>query len=418
MSKINLYYRSEGKDKTEGYIWVKFYVSSEKVNFSTKIKCYLTDWDAVKCRVRFSDKEAKDKNLIIKNIEARINDVLVKYRLKNRKLTKDGFMKAYHRPDDFDTFHDFCEHYKREIGYLEAGTTANHKKALDKLRDYEPDLTFDDLDYDFLLRFFNAHLLKTCDNMHSTAYKDMATIKKFVRAAIRKGYMDKNPFDDFKIKRVQGNFEFLTEDELNKMLRLYYSGKLEPEQHKTLQLFLYMCFSSQHITDSLKTRIEDFTPETLVYMRVKTYNRKPEKVVVSVSKMLQSLVTDIVGYRKTGPLFMDMPAEQTMNKYLKAIAKRDDVGINKNLSTKAGRHTFATFYLSKTKDLNSLQKELGHSDIRETLKYAHVLDSDQKENIKTFDAFLKMKEEVNLLANLSTETYPEEPSLLPVPKEQ
>lgn len=396
MSKINLYLRSEGKDKTEGYIWVKFYVSSQKVNFSTRVKVLAANWNAVTCRIRYSDKEYKDKNLIITNTEARINDVFVKYRLKNRKLTKEGFMKAYHRPDDFDTFHEFCEFYKKEISYLEAGTTGNHKKALDKLKDYEPNLTFDELDYDFLLRFFNAHLLKTCENKHSTAYKDMASIKKFVRAAIRKGYMEKNPFDDFKIKRVQGDFEFLTEEELNKMLKLYYSGKLPPEQHKTLQLFMYMCFSSQHITDSLKTRLEDFTPEGLVYYRIKNRNSKPEKVLVTISDMLRSIVTDIVGYRKTGLLFMDMPAEQTMNKYLKAIAKREDVGINKNLSTKAGRHTFATFYLSKTKDMNSLQEEMGHSDIRETLKYAHVLDSDKKENIKMFDAFLKIKDETNI----------------------
>lgn len=393
MSKINLYLRSEGKDKTEGYIWVKFYVSSQKVNFSTRVKVLAVNWNAVTCRIKYSDKEYKDKNLIITNTEARINDVFVKYRLKNRKLTKEGFMKAYHRPDDFDTFHEFCEFYKKEISYLEAGTTGNHKKALDKLKDYEPNLTFDELDYDFLLRFFNAHLLKTCENKHSTAYKDMASIKKFVRAAIRKGYMEKNPFDDFKIKRVQGDFEFLTEEELNKMLKLYYSGKLPPDQHKTLQLFMYMCFSSQHITDSLKTRLEDFTPEGLVYYRIKNRNSKPEKVLVTISDMLRSIVTDIVGYRKTGLLFMDMPAEQTMNKYLKAIAKREDVGINKNLSTKAGRHTFATFYLSKTKDMNSLQEEMGHSDIRETLKYAHVLDSDKKENIKMFDAFLKIKDE-------------------------
>ena len=393
MSKINLYLRSEGKDKTDGYIWVKFYVSSQKVNFSTRVKVLAANWNAVTCRIKYSDKEYKDKNLIITNTEARINDVFVKYRLKNRKLTKDGFMKAYHRPDDFDTFHEFCEFYKKEISYLEAGTTGNHKKALDKLKDYEPNLTFDELDYDFLLRFFNAHLLKTCENKHSTAYKDMASIKKFVRAAIRKGYMEKNPFDDFKIKRVQGDFEFLTEEELNKMLKLYYSGKLPPDQHKTLQLFMYMCFSSQHITDSLKTRLEDFTHEGLVYYRIKNRNSKPEKVLVTISDMLRSIVTDIVGYRKTGLLFMDMPTEQTMNKYLKAIAKREDVGINKNLSTKAGRHTFATFYLSKTKDMNSLQEEMGHSDIRETLKYAHVLDSDKKENIKMFDAFLKIKAE-------------------------
>jgi uncharacterized protein Usg len=138
MSKINVYYRSESKDKTQGYIWVKFYVSSEKVNFSTKIKFFSDNWDAVKCMVLMTDKEAKDKNLIISNIKARISDVFVKFMLKNRKLTKDGFLKAYSRPDDFDTFHEFCDFYKKEIGYLEAETTANHKKALDKLKYLKP----------------------------------------------------------------------------------------------------------------------------------------------------------------------------------------------------------------------------------------------------------------------------------------
>lgn len=57
------------------------------------------------------------------------------------------------------------------------------------------------------------------------------------------------------------------------------------------------------------------------------------------------------------------------------------------MSSKSGRHTFATFYLSKTKDIASLKEIMGHSDFRETLIYAHVLDESKQEAIKKFDAF-------------------------------
>jgi len=385
MSKINIYYRSDSKDKSHGYIWIKFYVNSDKINFSTHVKCDLANWDDKKFRVKTADKDAKDKNLIISNVESRINDIFVKYRLRNKKPTKDGFLKAYNRQDDFETFFDFCEVYQKEVSYLEAGTIANHNKALNKLKEFQPNLTFDDIDHDFIVRYFNAHLLKTSENKLTTAYKDMANIKKYVRAAMRRGYIETNPFAEFKIKKIDCDYTYLTKDELMRMLKLYYSGKLDPELYKTLQFFLYTCFGSQHITDALKTNIEDISDEVLTYYRIKNRNRKPEKVEVSVSEMLKSIVSDIIGYRKKGLIFMNMPAEQTMNKYLKAICKRDDVKINKNISIKTGRHTFATFYLSETKDLHALKEEMGHSDIRETLKYAHVLDVDKRKNIKCFD---------------------------------
>ncbi|HLP05105.1 MAG TPA: site-specific integrase [Paludibacter sp.] len=418
MSKINIYYRSDSKTKSEGYIWVKFYIGSDKLNFSTHVKCEEKNWDQEKKRVRSGDKTAKDKNLIIANVESRINDVFVKYRLKNRKLTKDGFLKSYNRQDDFDTFFEFCEAYQREISsYLEAPTIANHNKALNKLKDYQPNLTFDDIDHDFLEKYFKSHLLKTEENMHSTAYKDMATIKKYVRAAMRKGFIEQNPFAEFKIKRVEGRFSYLTKDEISRLLKLYYSGRLEPDYQKTLQLFLFMCFGSQHVTDALNTKIEDIHSGYLHYMRVKTRNKKPELVEVSASDMLYNIVADIVGYRKTGLIFVDMPQEQTMNKYLKRICKRDDVKINKNISTKTGRHTFATFYLSETKDLNALKKQMGHSDIRETLKYAHVMESDEKENIKCFNTFLSVKSEISK-GNLSPSTGSEVSALPQSPTEQ
>ena len=82
-----------------------------------------------------------------------------------------------------------------------------------------------------------------------------------------------------------------------------------------------------------------------------------------------------------------MPAPQTMNDYLKVIAAELEVQDADKLSHKAGRHTFATFYLAKTKDLASLKEILGHSELRETLIYAHVLDESKQEGIKFFDEF-------------------------------
>ncbi|MBR2160856.1 MAG: site-specific integrase, partial [Bacteroidaceae bacterium] len=74
------------------------------MQISTKVHVGTRDWDSRKLHVKDSDIYASDKNLIIGNILARINDVLVKARLRNKMLTRQSFLKAYNRPSDYDTF--------------------------------------------------------------------------------------------------------------------------------------------------------------------------------------------------------------------------------------------------------------------------------------------------------------------------
>jgi integrase len=153
-----------------------------------------------------------------------------------------------------------------------------------------------------------------------------------------------------------------------------------------------MCLSSQHVGDALPMKLEQFTETTFSYYRMKLRNSKPELVTVPISATLQDLINTIVGFRKHGKLFEKLPAEQTMNRYLKTICEREDVNIIKKVTHKTGRHTFATFYLDKTKDLNSLRDILGHSDIRETLIYAHVLERSKQKSIDCFDIFSTKQE--------------------------
>ena len=50
-------------------------------------------------------------------------------------------------------------------------------------------------------------------------------------------------------------------------------------------------------------------------------------------------------------------------------------------------YTFATIFLKNTKDLVTLKEIIGHSDYRETLIYAHVLEESKLEGIKSFNSF-------------------------------
>lgn len=399
MITIKFYFRSDRKDKSQGYIWVSFYVQRQKVNFSTKVFCQVRNWSEKNMCITSADIDAKDKNLIIENIRSRVSNVFVKYRLRERKLTREIFLKAYHKPDDYENFFEFCDYYMKKVSHYNAeGTMSNHRKALKKLKEFNPTLHFDEITGEFLKQYFLGHLTRKPDeskkkiqglgNMQSTAYKDMAIIKRYVFAAMREGYIEINPFQDFKIKRSAGSFTYLTEDELPLLIQFYKKGNLELPVYKTLQLFIYMCFSSQHIGDALLMQAQAFNGDTFVYVRQKLRNSKPEPVYVPISESLRSILKDILGYRRVGLLFEDMPTEQAMNRMLKQICANEAVKIDKPISHKTGRHTFATLYYSKTKDLYGLKEIMGHSDIRETLKYVHILERDQRKNISIFDAFM------------------------------
>jgi integrase len=134
-----------------------------------------------------------------------------------------------------------------------------------------------------------------------------------------------------------------------------------------------------------KTKVRTIHRQYIYILQNKKQEQKPEPIVVPVSSALDKVIKNIVGNRKQGIIFENLPADQTMNDYLKEIAKA--LGINKSISHKAGRHTFATYYLKKTKDLTSLKEILGHSELRETLIYAHVLDESKQEGITCFNSF-------------------------------
>jgi len=63
-------------------------------------------------------------------------------------------------------------------------------------------------------------------------------------------------------------------------------------------------------------------------------------------------------------------------------------GINKNISPNTLRHTYATEYYKQTKDIETLRRILGLSDISTTTIYITLANIDVENGMKSFKGFL------------------------------
>ena len=386
MINEKLYLRTT-EGKTIGYIYVIFYVNGEKVNFTSKVECQEKDWNDKDMKIRSTDKSHKDKNLILSNIRARISNVAVKFRLQEKTLTKDLFWKHYNKPDDYRTFHDFCTYWKKETyNLLSHNTTRMHDSVLSKLKVYAPVLHFEDFSKEWLQRYEN-YLKRDQGNNENTVGKNMTVLKKYIHAAQRAGYIDSDPFAMYKIKSEKTDIVFLEEEELTKLWKLNENFDMEDKYRATLRLFLFMCLGSQHVGDAKLMRIEQFTNVSFSYYRMKIKNVKPLLVTVPLSKPMRMLLNEMIGTKKKGRIFENLPADQTMNEYLKDIS--DHAGIKKQITHKTGRHTFATIFLENNPNIKTLQDILGHSDAKTTMIYVHALKKAKQRGITCFDKILK-----------------------------
>lgn len=112
--------------------------------------------------------------------------MLVKYRLRDKRLTRDAFLKAYHRPTDYiHTFFEFMYWYqKKETLKLEDSTYRTNLSVIKKLKLYNPNLYFDDITEEWLDEYYFCQS-KELENNSITANKNMNTIKKVCSSCVQ-----------------------------------------------------------------------------------------------------------------------------------------------------------------------------------------------------------------------------------------
>lgn len=383
------YYVNEKTIKKDGKaaIYVMVYMDGKSIKINSGVSVDYTKFDQAKGIIKGNTKDDQDNNLIIAACMSQINEIQVRYRLQNKLLTPDLLVREYKNPTfyvDFLAWMDLKLKERVKEKELAAESEKYQRVCLNKLKKFRKELSFAEIDLKFLTLFRN-YCRKTLKNDVNTAAKTLGYLQIYMNIAKREEIITMNPFDNFSFSRIEPVRLYLTELELLSLIKIYDSTPIADHLHRTLRHFLFMALTGIRISDFIRMKKTNVNDNVLKFVPFKTRAKKRAECHVPLIQKALSLIKDEDS--KTEFLFETI-TEQKMNDQIKLVA--GIAKINKEISNHSARHTFATIFLNKTHDVATLQKILGHSNIRETMMYVHISTNEIDEQMLNFDKLLSL----------------------------
>lgn len=385
-----LFYLKKNKHKIQSVVPVmgRITVNGTIAQFSAKLSVPPHLWEVKGGRAKGKSLEADRINRYLDNIRIQIgkhyqsicdrDGYVSADKVKNAYL---GFSKRYKLL--LELCDEFCKEYKnridvdRTIHSLFRYQTLRRDLSLFICQDYKvKDIPLVELDQSFAEKFA-AYLKHVRGLADTTISVEIKSLKHIVKKAFNDGQMEKNPFAYYYYFADQPEIEYLTEEEINKLI----IGKVKQQrQDRTRDLFLFCCFTGLSYADLAKLSYEELKQTSDGAWWISSIRQKT-KVPFTV-KLLPVAKAILEKYRipanRFNRLFPENPGKvfpvaslKSSDASLKHIARQ--CGIAKNLKFHTARHTFATTVsLMNGIPLETVSKMLGHKYTTTTQIYAKV----------------------------------------------
>lgn len=356
-------------------------LGDERVVFSTGKLVAIESWNKDKQCVRGVNPEAVSLNEYLKNMRVRIYDEelkLVKHGFAvTATLLRDALLNKVELIKEETILGIYRKHNElqfKQIGMgVSKGTYANSKHGLNLLEKFindtynRDDVFLRELNRDFIEEF-RIWLLTEHQLSHNGAVKYLALLKKVVNRAVANNKMSFNPFATYRLERQTVSPDFLTEEELRKIIN--FNSPL-PRLEQTRDIFLFACYTGLSYIDVKTLKPEHLERDKQGRMWIKKHRVKTG--VLSRIPLLPSakmLLDKYAGNETLMPIF----SPKDINLFLKDIAIL--CNIDKRITYHTARHTFAsTVTLANNVSLIVVSKMLGHSNVRMTEHYAKLVDT-------------------------------------------
>ena len=255
---------------------------------------------------------------------------------------------------------------------LRPNTIKSHKSALHILQSWGVIKSFKDLTLRNITAF--DEYLHSRLKKQSAIHSHHKSLKVYINRAIIQGLLAKSPYEGVKISRGKTESrKFLSEEQRQSIESITLTGMAEFVR----EMFLLSCYTGLAYADIIKISKDDIQKNGdslwLIDKRQKTGTQYKLMLLPEAKAILEKYDYN-----------MNRVTNQKANIYLKGIAAA--AGITENLTMHMGRHTFATWALSKGVPIEVVSKMLAHSDITTTQIYAKVL---QQEVDKGFELLMK-----------------------------
>lgn len=386
-------------------LYARITVNGKRAVISLKRKVLISDWDVHKNRAKGTSQKSRILNGYL---DETYNHLFNSYRdlMAGNKLITAQAIKARYlgKGENSRSILDIIDYHNKDMNdKLKWGTQKNYyttqgyiSKFL--LKSYKTsDMYLKELDYDFIIKFEKYlrnyipedHHLKMGNN---TVMKHIERFRKLVNLSIKLGWINNDPFINYKSKFVKNERGFLSLVELQAIEKKSFTTV---RLQLVKDLFVFSCYTSLSYIDVINLTRENLNMgidgELWIYYR-------REKTTKPIRIPLLPKALDIVEKYKDnkisisqGTIFPKI-SNQKLNSYLKEIA--DVCGIQKNLTFHIARHTFATTVtLSNGMPIETVSKLLGHSRIATTQIYAKVIER------KVSDDMQRLREQFNQREN-------------------
>lgn len=355
-------------------IYIDCYQKKRRKKYFLSMEASADDFNDETGRFKNKAVNAKAYNLLIEQKLAQMNKIMINYELANRPLTVAYLIEEMHSPTYRMDFYTYAlRKLEEEKDSIASGTYRHQKGQINKLKDILPDITFAEIDKECI-----NTIIKYCKkkkNTFNTTYNTLRCFKKYLHKSWKDGIMTQLHWQEIKTPYRKTKFQFLRKEEIQ-ILNEYLENKFTQSHHKNvLKQFLFCCFTGLRWSDMQAITRENIMGDILLFSAKKTNKIQRIKMIPSALRYIND----------DGDLFDKLISNQKTNEALRQISKACE--LDKKLNFHISRHTFATQYILNGGDVVSLQQLLGHSNIRETMTYAHAVQSmvdegmDQLENI-------------------------------------
>ncbi len=346
-------------------IYLRIIINRKKKDYSLNISVLPKHWNSKKDEIKMAANDAIQNNLIIQNNLQKAKDIFFDFQIKDKYLNIFEFDRLFNNASfNSQCFYQFAnKQIELESGKFSNGTIGTWKTQVSKLIKFRSQLDFGQLDITFI-KEYEAYMIKNLSNNENTVSKSMAFLKNMLNRAITEGIIEKNAFDNYAIKKIQGKREYLNISEIAILEKLLYSNDINDSKKNVLRYFLFSCYTGLRYSDVKRLKHKHIVDGVLKITTQKT------KKTVEFPLLPQAL--SLVDKGLDEMQVFKVLADQPTNRYLKDICTI--AGIKKHISFHCSRHSFATNSVDLGVPLEVVQSILGHSEIRETQTYAKITD--------------------------------------------
>lgn len=375
-------------------IYVRITVNGKRATISLKRKVIVSDWDIHKNRARGTSQRTRILNNYLDEVHGSLFKCYQDLRTEHKLITSQAIKSRYLGEDEqnHSVIDIIAYHNEDMVGKLKWGTQKNYyttQKYISKflLKTYKTtDLYLQELDYNFIIKFEKFlrdfipkdHQRKMGNN---TVMKHIERFRKLINLAVKLGWIERDPFINFKAQFIKNERGFLSLNELQEIENKQFSI---PRLQLVKDLFVFSCYTSLSYIDVINLTNDNICIGIdgelwIHYKREKTAKPIRIPLLPKALKIIEKYKSNIRSISQ-GSLFPKI-SNQKLNSYLKEIA--DICGIRKNITFHIARHTFATTVtLSNGMPIETVSKLLGHSRISTTQIYAKVIERKVSDDMK------------------------------------